>query len=100
MYSAYASVLGIDLDEVQVECKGNLGLRGLFGMEGSVPPGFTNVYFETKVTSSEPQETIRTPAHLVESRCPVLNILARPVSVSGVTTLNGETLQTPTASDE
>jgi len=92
MYAAYASVLGMDLGGVEVECKGELDLRGLFGLGESVPPGFTKIRYETKIASLEDEEKIRTLVHLVESRCPVLDILARPVAVSGTTALNGRTL--------
>lgn len=90
MYAAYASVMGIQFDELSVECRGNLDLRGLFGLDSSVRPGYSEVRFETRITSAEPVERIRELAEAVESHCPVLDIMVRPTPVRGKVVLNGE----------
>lgn len=49
----------------------------------TVPAGFERVTFATRVTSSEPEEKIAALARAVEQHCPVLDILRRPIEVSG-----------------
>ncbi len=83
MYAAYASVMGIKLDSVAVDVKGFLDLRGLFGMDESVPAGYTNLHYVTKIESRESDAKIEQLVQVVESHCPVLDTLVRPVHVSG-----------------
>lgn len=82
VYRAYASVLGLRVDSIDVEAKGYLDLRGLLGVS-EVPPGFEQVTFSTRIVSPERTERVQELVALVESHCPVLDILRRPVSVRG-----------------
>ena len=80
VYRAYASVLGVRIESVYVEAKGHLDLRGLLGM-ADVPAGLDHVTFSTRIVSPEPAERIRELATIVESHCPVLDTLRRPLAV-------------------
>jgi uncharacterized OsmC-like protein len=82
VYRAYANALGLRLDRVEVEARGYLDLRGFLG-DSSVPAGFERVTFATRVVSPEPEEKIAALAKAVEQHCPVLDILRRPIEVSG-----------------
>lgn len=92
MYSAYASVMGVPLNGVKVNLRGYLDLRGLFGMSGDVPAGYQKVIFETELDSPADPESIAKLVEAVESHCPVLDTLVRPILVSGSVTLNGEAM--------
>jgi uncharacterized OsmC-like protein len=83
LYSAYASFLGIDLENVQVKVKGTLDLKGLFGLDKSVRPGFQKVEYETTITSSADEKQLHELANIVETHCPVLDIIANKTEVSG-----------------
>lgn len=89
MYAAMASMMGIRLDEVKVNLKGSLDLKGLFGMDASIPPGYQKITYETILRSSAPEEELRKLIEAVESHCPVLDTLVRPVEVTGKVTING-----------
>jgi putative redox protein len=89
MYAAYAAVLGVRLDSLSVQCKGNLDLHGLFGLDAEVPPGYTEIRFETRIESPEPEERVLQLIETVESHCPVLDILVRPIPIRGKAFLNG-----------
>jgi uncharacterized OsmC-like protein len=89
MYAAYAAVMGITLTSVKVDVKGYLDLRGLFGMDASIPAGFQKIQFDTVLESPADPETLKKLAELVESHCPVLDTLTRNVEVSGKVTING-----------
>ena len=90
IYSAYASVMDVELTSLKVNVKGKLDLKGLFGLDKSVPAGFRSISFETLIESPTDEEAIRALIETVESHCPVMDILVRPMSVSGVAKLNGK----------
>lgn len=90
MYAAYASVMDIKLDAVSVDVKGRLDLRGLFGLDTSVPAGYGNISYVTQISSQEDNEKIEKLVKAVESHCPVLDTLERPIPVSG-TVFHNET---------
>ncbi len=82
VYRAYAAALGLKLDRVEVETKGQLDLRGFLNL-GPVGAGFTSIAFTTRIESPEPPEKLRELARLVSEHCPVLDTLQRPVPVAG-----------------
>lgn len=82
VYRAYASVLGLRIDNVEVDARGHLDVRGFLGL-AQVPAGFERVTFTTRIESPEPPERIRELARLVEQHCPVLDILRTPLQVTG-----------------
>ena len=88
-YSLFASVMGIQIDAVQVKVKGQLDVRGIFGDDKSIPPGYQGVTFETKIDSPADADTIKALVEAVESGCPTLDTFRRPVPVTGEVFLNG-----------
>ena len=82
VYRAFAAVLGIEIDSIEVHAKGHLDLHGFLGL-ADVPAGFTNISFTTRIVSSASPESIRQLAALVEKHCPVQDTLARPIPDSG-----------------
>ncbi len=93
MYVAYAALMGLQLDRVEVSLKGYMDLRGMFAVDDSVPSGFERVRYEVQLTSPEPPERIQALVNMVQNHCPVLDILTRPVPVEGAVWLNGEALE-------
>lgn len=83
VYRAFAAVLGIEIERIEVHAKGYLDLHGFLGLNENVPAGFSNVSFTTRIVSPAPEASILQLAALVEKHCPVQNTLARPVPVSG-----------------
>lgn len=96
MYSAYASVMGVSLDSVKVKLRGYLDLRGLFGIDAAIPPGYQKVVFETEISSAADEETLRKLVQTVESHCPVLDTLTRAIAISGSVKLNGRVMEAET----
>lgn len=88
MYSAMAAMMDIQLDEVKVSLKGTLDLKGLFGMDPAIPPGYQKITYETILKSPASEEELRKLVEAVESHCPVLDTLVRPVEVTGKVTIN------------
>ena len=96
MYSAYASVMGIPLTSVKVSVKGEVDLRGALGMDQKTPAGFTRIQYFTTIESPAPEAELANLAQIVETHCPVLDTLSRPVAASGTIRINGRKLE-PTA---
>jgi uncharacterized OsmC-like protein len=95
MYAAYAAVMGIQLDELKIDVRGYLDLRGLFGLDETVPPGYQKITYETTIVSPADAATIQKLIETAEAHCPLLDILKRPQDVSGTITLNGQRLEMP-----
>ncbi|WP_018174286.1 MULTISPECIES: OsmC family protein [unclassified Thioalkalivibrio] len=93
MYRAYASVMDIPLNGVEVKLRGHLDLRGLFAIDESVPAGYQKVFFETHIDSPADAATLGKLIEMVESHCPVLDTLVRSVEVEGKVKVNGKSLE-------
>ncbi len=91
VYAAYAAVLGIELDELEITVTGPLDPRGFFGV-APVPMGFEHVQMHTRITSREAPERIQGLSEAVQAHCPVLEILQRPLEVRNQIELNGAPL--------
>ncbi|WP_108683651.1 OsmC family protein [Methyloceanibacter sp. wino2] len=94
MYSAYAAVMGVKLDEVKIDVKGYLDVRGLLSMDESVPAGYEKIVYDTQIKSSADPESIQKVIAMAESHCPLLDMMQRPVEITGEVKLNGKRLET------
>ncbi len=90
MYSAYASVMDIQIDDLKITCKGDIDLHGMLALDENVPSGFTKISFETHIKSPESQEKVQALVDMAQSHCPLLDTLTRSVPTSGTAYLNGE----------
>lgn len=84
--------MGIPLETVVVNVKGFLDVRGLLAMDESIESGYQHITYETIIKSSAESEAIRTLADMVETYCPLLDTLRRPIQVDGRLILNGQPL--------
>lgn len=81
-YRLYADHLGIPLHEVAVTLDGDLDLRGFFGVDSAVRPGFTAIRGTVRLDSTaSPADIARLQAH-VDAHCPVLDLLANPTPIT------------------
>jgi uncharacterized OsmC-like protein len=81
-YRIWAAQLGIELESVSVRVEGDLDLRGFFGLDDTVRPGFTAVRVEVTVTGPESNERYAELAAAVDEHCPVLDLFKNPVPVT------------------
>lgn len=81
-YRFWAEQLGIGFDTLAVRVEGDLDIRGFFGFDDSVRPGFTAVRVEVTVTGPESPERYQELAAAVDRHCPVLDLFANPVPVT------------------
>jgi putative redox protein len=88
VYAAYAALLGVELRHVAVEVSGKLDPRGFFGV-AEVDPGFSEVSYTVQLESPTDPERVAALVRAVQEHCPVLDILKRPLLVTGSVALNG-----------
>jgi len=80
-YRFWAAHLGLALDSVRVEVEGDLDVRGFFGIDDSVRPGFGAVRVRVRLSGPEPAERYEELARAVDAHCPVLDLFSHPVPV-------------------
>ena len=83
VYRAFAAILGIEIERIEIHAKGHLDLHGFLGLNAEVPAGFSDISFTTRIISSASEEAIGQLAALVERHCPVQDTLTRAVPVNG-----------------
>jgi uncharacterized OsmC-like protein len=81
-YRAYAEALGIPLESVSVKVEGDIDLRGFFGVNDSVRPGFQNVRGTVRLKSSAGDTDLARLKAIVDAHCPVLDVLQSGVPVA------------------
>lgn len=91
VYATYARLLNIPIEDVRIRVTGSLDPRGFFGV-ADVKAGFSDVQYEVQIASSASADQVALLIDTVNRHCPVLDILERPISVTGSYTLNGDTV--------
>ena len=81
-YRFWAAQLGIFFDRLTVRVEGDLDLRGFFGIDDGVRPGFSAIRVEVTVTGPESEQRYAELAAAVDEHCPVLDLFKNPVPVS------------------
>lgn len=87
VYRCWATKLDIAIDDVTVVARGELDVRGFFGIDDTVRPGFEKITYEVTVSGPESPSRYRALAAAVDSHCPVLDIVANPTPVESRLTI-------------
>lgn len=82
VYRLYAQTLGIRVDSITANAEGDLDVRGLFGVDDTVRPGFSAVRLSVRVTGPETDERYEELHAAVDAHCPVLDLFANPTPVT------------------
>ncbi len=80
-YRLYADALGIPVDGVSVKLTGNIDLRGFFNVDPNVRPGYQEIVAEVTIDSPASEQELIRLKEIVDSHCPVLDILTNPTPV-------------------
>lgn len=86
VYRLYAEQLGIQLDDITIDAEGDLDVRGLFGLDDTVRPGFSDIRLAVNISGPETQERYEELARTVEARCPVQDLFSNPTPFGTVIT--------------
>lgn len=83
-YRFWAAQLGVQFDTLSVEVEGDLDVRGFFGIDPSVRPGYEQVRVTLHISGPETPERYEELRRSVDEHCPVLDMLTNttPVTVS------------------
>ena len=80
-YRFCAAKLNIPLEDVQIDVDGEPDVRGFFGLEDGVRPGFGEVRVKVRLTGPVSPEQYRELQAAVDQHCPVLDLFSNPTSV-------------------
>lgn len=80
-YRFWAAKLGIPLTDAHVETEGDLDVRGFFGLDDAVRPGFTEVRLVVTLSGSASDEDYAQLKDTVDAHCPVLDLFRNSTSV-------------------
>ncbi|WP_028927613.1 OsmC family protein [Pseudonocardia acaciae] len=81
-YRFWAAKLGIPVDDVTVEVDGDLDLRGFFGIDDAVRPGFTGIRLAVNLSGPATDADYQRLKDAVDEHCPVLDLLRNPTPVT------------------
>ncbi|GEL21519.1 hypothetical protein PSU4_04730 [Pseudonocardia sulfidoxydans NBRC 16205] len=80
-YRFWAAKLGIPLDDVHVRTEGDLDVRGFFGLDDAVRPGFGEVRLAVDLRGPASAEDYQRLKDAVDEHCPVLDLFRNPTPV-------------------
>lgn len=81
-YRVWAELRGVRIDKVSVRVEGDLDLRGFFGVDDSVRPGFTDVRLVVTLTGPESRERYLALQREADLHCPVLDLFQNSIPVT------------------
>lgn len=81
-YRVWAELRGVRIDKISVRVDGDLDLRGFFGTDDSVRPGFSDVRLVVTLTGPETEERYLALQQEADLHCPVLDLFQNPVPVT------------------
>lgn len=88
-YRAFATALGIHLRGVAVRVEGDIDLRGFFGVDDTVRPGFERLRLHVALDTDASAADVQRLRETVNRHCPVLDMLSRPVPTSSELSVGG-----------
>jgi uncharacterized OsmC-like protein len=80
-YRFWAAQLGIELESVDVVAEGDLDLRGFFGVDDAVRPGFSAVRLKVTPAGPESAERYQQLADAVDAHCPVHDLFSHATPI-------------------
>ena len=89
-YRVWAAKLGIELDTVETRVEGDIDLRGFFGLDEEIRPGFRGIRLFVTVRGPESAARYQELVDAVNAHCPVLDIVGNPVPVTAQVTFAEE----------
>lgn len=82
-FVTHAAKRGIDFSDLIIETEGDLDLRGYFGLDRSVRPGYTNIRYKVKVKSDASIEQLEELRQLAHELSPMIETVTNGVGITG-----------------
>jgi len=86
-YRFWATKLDIAFDNISVTTRGELDLRGFFGLDDAIRPGFQGISYDVTISGPESPERYRQLAAAVDAHCPVLDTVSNPTPLRNSLTI-------------
>lgn len=80
-FQVWAEKLNLTIDELDIALAGDLDLRGFFGLDDTVRPGFESIEVNVSLRGPESAESYDELVRTVERHCPVLDNLGNAVPI-------------------
>lgn len=81
-YAALCSLEGIELEELRIETKGDIDLRGFFGLDDGISPGYDGLDYTVHIKGNGTPEQFRKIHEAVQKTSPNYFNLSRPVPLN------------------
>jgi uncharacterized OsmC-like protein len=81
-YRVWAHNMGIALDDINIQAEGDLDVRGFFGLDDNVRPGYSGVRLTVTLSGPESRERYQELHDAVDKHCPVHDIFSNPTPVT------------------
>lgn len=82
-FVTHAAKKGIDFEDLVIETEGDLDLRGYFGLDPSIRPGYTNIRYTVKVKSEASEKQLEELRQLAHSLSPMIETVVNGVGIEG-----------------
>ncbi|MEX0786188.1 MAG: OsmC family protein [Dehalococcoidia bacterium] len=80
-YAMWSAKLGVPFDSIEVDVEADYDARGMFGVDDSVPPGWTGLRVIVRVESSAPEDEVRRAIEFADAHSPLLYDFSQPIQV-------------------
>lgn len=81
-YVATASVMGVELEAVEIETEGELDLRGFLGLDANVKPGYDSIAYTVRMKGIGSEDQFQAIHENVLKTSPNYFNISRPVAVN------------------
>ena len=78
-YTALATLMGIELESLEIETKGDIDLRGFLGIDANVKPGYDNLQYTVRIKSNGTDEQIQQIHDMVQKTSPNYFNISQPI---------------------
>ena len=80
-YVAQCAVRGITLESLEIETEGEIDLRGFFGLDPSVAPGYESLSYTVRIKGDGTAEQFAEIHEAVMATSPNFHNVSRPVAL-------------------
>lgn len=81
-YVAISSLQGITLEKLEIDTEGDIDLRGFFGLDPTVTPGYESLKYTVRIKGSGTKEQFAKIHEMVMATSPNFHNIAKPVALN------------------
>jgi uncharacterized OsmC-like protein len=81
-YVALSALHGIRLEKVEIETEGEIDLRGFFGLDETVPPGYESLSYTVRIKGDAPKEKFAEIHEMVRATSPNFHNISKAIALN------------------